>query len=106
MIATQSSSEMSSPIAVSLTETFASSRCSWMRSSMREILVARRARFALVGHALAEQVERGGDALRVERADGVERLVERLAGDEAATRSASRAGCCERSGRTRGWFER
>jgi hypothetical protein len=40
------------------------------------------ARLARVGHALAEQVERGRGALGVERDHGVERLLHRLAGDE------------------------
>ena len=50
---------------------------------MREVLGAGRARFALVGDAFAEQIERGGDALGVERAHRGERFVERLSGDEA-----------------------
>ena len=97
MIATQSSWSMSSPIAVSLTETFASRRASWIRSSMLEVLVARRARLALVVDALAEQVERGGDAARVERAHGVERVVERLTGDEPLREVLAPAGCCGRT---------
>ena len=67
---------------MSLTDTLASSFCSLDAVEDVEILVRRRARFALVRDALAEQVERGGDALGVQRADGGERVVERLAGDE------------------------
>ena len=58
MIATHSSSEMSRPIAVSLSETFASSLRLLNAVEDAQILGARRARLALVGHALAEQVER------------------------------------------------
>ena len=50
---------------------------------MSRVLVAGRARLLSLVHALAEQVERGGDAARVEGADRRERLAERLAGDEA-----------------------
>jgi len=46
--------------------------------------VARLARFGLIGDALAEEVQRDGDALVVERANGVERFIQRFAGDEAA----------------------
>ena len=50
----------------------------------REILGRRRARLALVRHAFAEQIERRRDALGVERANRLERVVERFTGDEAA----------------------
>ena len=63
MLAAQSSSPMSRPIWVSLTETLTSTPLAAMRSSMLEILVARRDRLGLERDALAQQVERGGDPL-------------------------------------------
>ena len=63
MIATQSSSEMSRPIAVSLTRDVRVELLLVDPVEDREVLVARRARLALVGHALAEKIERRGDAL-------------------------------------------
>src|SRR6185437_13266227 len=46
------------------------------------IFVRRAPRLAFVGHTLAEQIERRGDALRVERTHRRQSIVEDLAGDE------------------------
>src|SRR4029079_652610 len=47
----------------------------------------RRSRVAVV-HAVAEKIERGGNTLSVERADGGDGVVERFASDESRGRAA------------------
>ena len=48
-----------------------------------EILVAGGARLAFIRHALAEEVQGGGDAARVQDANDLDGVGERLTGDEA-----------------------
>ena len=48
-----------------------------------QVMVTRDARFAFIRHAFSKLVQRRRDARGVERADGGERVVERLTGDEA-----------------------
>ena len=83
MVATQRSSEMSSPIAVSLTETLASAFRSWMRSSMLTYASpAARASASL----WTLSPSRSSEAVMpraLSSTDGGERGLERLAGDEA-----------------------
>jgi hypothetical protein len=92
-------------MAVSFTLTFASRPRSRMRSSRCTYCRPGVARLALVRHALAEQVERGRGALGVERDHGVERLLDRLAGDEAR-REVLREALWRTKSKMRCWFDR
>ena len=67
------------PTAVAFTETFASRPLEAIASMTLQVLVPRRLRLFLAGHALPEDVERRHRAFRGERAHGGESVVERLA---------------------------
>ena len=68
---------------MSLTDTLASRLLAVDAVENVEVFASGVSRFALVGHAFAEQVERRGDALGVQRPHRDERVLERLAGDES-----------------------
>ena len=70
-----------------------------------QIFSARGSRFVLRVYALAEQVERRGDPLRIELGDGIECLLEGLARDEALGESFGDTVVADES-RACGWLER
>ena len=106
MIDTHSSSAMSRPIAVSFTRHVRVELLLVDAVEHVEVLRAGGARLGLVGDALAEQVERRGDALRVERAHRRDRRRRAFRRRRSGSRTSWRTGCSARSGRSRGWLER
>ena len=82
MLATQSASEMSRPICVSLTETLTSAPLRGHPIEHPEVLVARRHRLGLGGDALAQQVERRGDAAPAQLPGRLHALIDRFARHE------------------------
>ena len=82
MVATQRSSEMSSPIAVSLTGDVGVCFLLVDAVEHRDVGLAGRARFRFVVNALAQQIERGRDATGVEPGDRGESGIEGLARHE------------------------
>ena len=90
-LARHSSSPRSSPSAVSFTETCDCTPLAPMRVEGFQIILGR-ARGIVGGlDVLAQMIERGGDALRVELADGLNGLLDRFTGDKTAGRAPRQA---------------
>ena len=91
MLATQSASAMSRPIWVSLTETLTSAPLAAMRSSMRRYWSRAATASASARDALAQQVERGGDAAPAQLPGRLHPLLDRLARHEPGGESPGEA---------------